>query len=54
MADEAAPETRKFTDGEGLEVRLSGAQKLLDDERDRDREQSLNTRALAVAQPQPC
>ena len=47
MADETKLETRKFADGEGLEVRLSGAQKLLDDER--DREQSLNTRALAVA-----
>lgn len=47
VANEAASTKRTFTDGEALEVRLSGAQKLLDDER--DREQSLNTRALAVA-----
>lgn len=47
MANEAAFQKRTFADGEALEVRLSGAQKLLDDER--DREQSLNTRALAVA-----
>jgi hypothetical protein len=40
-------ENRSFADGEGLAVRLDGAHKLLDDER--DREQSLNTRALAVA-----
>jgi hypothetical protein len=47
MADQAEPQERTFADGEALDVRLSGAQKLLDDER--DREQSLNTRALAVA-----
>lgn len=47
VGDTAEPEKRRFADGEGLDVRLTGAQKLLDDER--DREQSLNTRALAVA-----
>jgi hypothetical protein len=38
---------RVFSDGEALEVRLAAAERLLDDER--DREQSLNTRAVAVA-----
>lgn len=47
LAEETGSEKKPFADGEALEVRLSGAHKLLDDER--DREQSLNTRALAVA-----
>lgn len=44
MSDNALREG--FADGEALEVRLDGANKVLQDER--DREQSLNSRAVAV------
>ena len=41
------PEKHPYSDGEALEVRVDAAEKRLDEER--DREHSLNTRAVAVA-----
>jgi len=45
-SEHGPPAVRTYVDGEALEVRLAAAQSLLSDER--DREQSLNTRAIAV------